>query len=120
VLKVAIALKDLFQVVTGIRHVMLELVHFVFDPLQPAKRCQSGFVHSRPSFKMNVLGQQTQLQSARAHNFAAIWRFFLRDQAKDSRLACPVSSHQTDVFTRIDLQRCAAQDILSAEGFLNI
>jgi hypothetical protein len=99
---------------------MLELVHFVFDLLQPAKRRERGFVHCRTSFKVNVLGQQTQLQTSRAHDVATVRGLFLRYQLENGRLARSVATYQTDVLAGIDLERGAAQYILRAEGLLDI
>ena len=98
---------------------MLKLVHFVFDLLKPAERGERGFVNRRARFEMNMLRQQAKLQAARAHDVAAVSRFFSGDETKDRRLAGAVATDQSDVLARIDLQRCAAQNVLRGIRFMN-
>src|SRR2546426_758948 len=99
---------------------MLQLMHLVLDLLQMAKRRQRRFMHSRARVEVNMLGQQSELESAGTRNFAAIRSLFFVYQAKNRRLAGAVTSDQTDMLTGIDLKRGAAQNVLSAEGFVNV
>src|SRR5205807_7149047 len=99
---------------------MLQLMHLVLDLLQMAKRRQRRFMHSRARLETNMLRQQSELEPARPCNFAAIRSLFFVYQTKNRRLAGAVASDQTDVLTRIDLKRRAAQNVLRAEGFVNV
>ncbi len=118
-LQIAIALQNFFQI-AGFSHAMLELMQLVFELLQMAESRERRLVHGRTRFEVNVLGEQPQFQAARAHHFAAIRRGFIIDQAKDRRLAGAVAPDQPDVISRIDLQRCAAQNVLRAVGFVYV
>jgi hypothetical protein len=40
-------------------------------------------MHGRARFEVNMLGEQAQFQSARAHDFAQIRCLFIVDQPKD-------------------------------------
>jgi hypothetical protein len=99
---------------------MLQLVHFVFDLLKPAERRERRFVNRRALFEMNMLREQAKLQAARAHDLAAIRRFFTGDQPKNCRLACAVATDKSNVLARIDLQRCAPQNVLRGKRFVNV
>ena len=99
---------------------MLQLMHLVLDLLQMAKRRQRRFMHSRARVEVNMLRQQSELEPARPRNFAAIRSLFFVYQAKNRRLAGAVASDQTDMLTGIDLKRGAAQNVLRAEGFVNV
>ena len=44
-LQIAIARQNLFEIVAGIRHAMLKLVHLVLNPLEMAKGRERRFVH---------------------------------------------------------------------------
>jgi hypothetical protein len=99
---------------------MLKLVHLVFDLLQPAKRRERRFMHSRTLLKVNVLRQQAQLQPSGAHDVATVRRLFLRHQLEYGRLARSVTAYQTNMLAGIDLERGATQYILRSEGFLDI
>jgi hypothetical protein len=99
---------------------MLELVHLVFDLLQPTKRSERRLVNRRAGLEVNVLVQQAQLHSARAHHVATIRCLITSDETKDRALAGAVSAYQSDVFARIHLQRRAAQDVLNAVRLMNI
>src|SRR5438552_776871 len=99
---------------------MLQLMHLVLDLLQMAKRRQRRFMHSRARVEVNMLRQQSELEPARPRNFAAIRSLFFVYQPKNRRLAGAVASDQTDMLTGIDLKRGAAQNVLRAEGFVNV
>ena len=73
-LQIAVALENLFQIVAGVSHAMLELVHLVFDLLQMTKRRERRLVDRRAGLEVNVLVQQAELHAARAHHVAAIRR----------------------------------------------
>ena len=103
-LQIAVTRKNFFQIVAGVGHAMLELMHFVFNLLQPAKGSERGFVNSRSFVEMNVLGQQTEFQSTRAHNLAAIGRLLQIYQSKDRGLARTIAADQPHVLARIDLE----------------
>jgi glycerol-3-phosphate responsive antiterminator len=115
VLQIAVLLEDLFQIVAGVGHTMFEVMHLVFDLLQPAKRAERRFVDGRTGFEVNVLRKQSELQATRAHNVSTVGRLFLSDQLEDGGFARAVAAYQTDVLTRIDLERSAPQNILRAE-----
>jgi len=89
-------------------------VHLVFDLLQMPKRRQRRLVNGRAGLEMNVLSQQTETHSSRTDDLAAIRWLFIIDESKNCCLAGSVSTHQPDMFTWINLQRDAAQDILRA------
>ena len=95
-------------------------MHLVLDLLQMAKRRERRFMHSRAHVEVNMLREQSGLEPARPRNLAAIRSLFFVYQAKNRRLAGAVTSDQTDMLTRIDLKRGAAQNILRAEGFVNV
>jgi hypothetical protein len=44
-LQIAVALENLFEIVAGIGHAMLELVHLVFDLLQTSERSEGRLVN---------------------------------------------------------------------------
>src|SRR2546426_6134299 len=99
---------------------MLQPMHLVLDLLQMAKRRERRFMHSRAHIEVNMLREQSGLEPARPRNLAAIRSLFFVYQAKDRRLAGAVTSDQTDMLTGVDLKRGAAQNVLSAEGFVNV
>src|SRR2546429_5962642 len=94
---------------------MLQFMQLVLDLLQMAKRGQRRFMHSRARLEVNMLRQQSELEPARPRNFAAIRSLFFVYQTENRGLARAVASDQTDVLTRIDLKRRAAQNSLRAE-----
>ncbi len=118
-LQIAIALEDLFQIVAGVCHAMLQLVHLVLDLLQTTEGSERRFVDGRAGLEVNVLVQQAELHSARAHDVTTIRCLIPSDETEDRALAGPVAADEPDVFTRIHLQRSAAQDILGAVGFID-
>ena len=69
---------------------------------------------------MNMLGEQAEPQPAGANDFAAVGCLLAAEQTKDRGLAGTVATYQTDVLTRINLERCAAQNVLRAVGLINI
>src|SRR5207248_955511 len=62
----------------------------------------------------------SELESTGTRDFTAIGRLFFGYQAKNRRFARAIASDQTDVLARIDLKRCAAQNVLRAKGFVNV
>ena len=104
VLQIAVALENLFEIVAGVCHAMLQLVHLMFDLLQTAKRSQRRLVDRRAWFEVNVLVQQAQLHVPRAHNVATIRCFFTSDETKDRALAGAVSTDQSNVFAGVHLK----------------
>jgi hypothetical protein len=99
---------------------MLQLVHLVLDLLQTTKRSECRFMDRRARLEVDVLVQQAELYSARAHNVTAIRCLIASDETEDRALASAVAANEPDVFTGVHLQRGAAQDILSAVGLMNI
>jgi hypothetical protein len=81
---------------------------------------QSGFVNGRTRLEVYVLREQAEAHAARTHNVASIRRLFAADEAKNRSLASAVASYEADVLARINLQGCAAQDVLRAIGFVNV
>jgi enoyl-CoA hydratase/carnithine racemase len=77
-------------------------------------------MHGHPRLEINMLGEQSEVESARTHHIAAIGRLFAADQAKQSGLARAVAPDETDMLARIDLERCAAQHILGTVRLMNI
>jgi hypothetical protein len=69
---------------------------------------------------VNVLVQQTQFDSARAHDVTTIRGFITSDETKDRALTGAVATYQPNVIARIHLQRRATQDVLDAVRFMNI
>jgi len=99
---------------------MLKIVHLVFDLLESTKGSECRLVDRRTRLEMNMLVQQSQLQTTSAHDVAAIGSLVTPDETKDRAFARSVSTYQADVFTRVHLQRCAAQDILNTVRFVNV
>jgi hypothetical protein len=91
----------------------------VLDLLQTAKRSESGFVDRRTRLEVDVLVQESELHATRAHDVATIRCLIASDETEDRALAGAVAADEPDVFTGVHLQRRAAQDILSAVGFIN-
>ena len=58
VLQIAVAFENLVEIVAGVGHAMLQLVHLMFDLLQAAKRSERRLVNRRAGFEVNVLVQQ--------------------------------------------------------------
>src|SRR5205085_10338112 len=54
-LQIAVARQNFFQLIGGVAHTMLKLVHFMFDLLEMTERGQCRFMHSRTLIEMNVL-----------------------------------------------------------------
>ena len=104
VLQIAVALENFFQVVAGVRHAMLQLVHLMFDLLQTTKRGERRLVDRRARFEMNVLVQQAQLHAARAHHVATIRCLFTSDEPKDRALAGAVSTYKSNVLAGVHLE----------------
>ena len=77
-------------------------------------------MNRRTRFEVNVLVQQTELHSTRPHDVATICRFITPDKSKDRALTGAIAAYKADVLTRIDLQRCASQDVLNAVRLINI
>src|SRR6185503_8168052 len=96
-LKIAVALEDLLQIVARVSHAMLELVHLVFDLLQPAKRRQRRLMHGRSRLEVHMLVQQAQLYATRTDHLAAIGRLLTSDQSKDRALPGAVAADKPDV-----------------------
>jgi hypothetical protein len=120
VLEVAVTFENLFEIVAGIRHAMLQLVHLMFDLLQTSKGSKRRLMNRRTRFEVNVLVQQTKLHSTRAHDVTTIRRFITSDETKDRAFPGPVASYQAHVLTRIYLQRRTAQNILNTVRLMNI
>lgn len=76
-------------------------------------------MYGRTGFEVNMLVQQAELQTTRAHNVAAIGRLVTSDESKDRALAGAIATHKSDVLAWIDLQRRAPQDILNAIRLMN-
>ena len=102
-LKITVTRQHLIEVVTGIRHTMLKLMHLVFNLLKMTEGSQCGFVNRRSLFEMNVLCEQAKLEAAHAHDFATIGTFFSVHLTEDRRLAGAITTDQTDMLARIDL-----------------
>src|SRR5205085_5441937 len=120
VLKVAVAREHRVEVFRAFGHSVFELVHLVLDALKLAERSERCLVYGRARLEVNVLFEETQSESARAHNVAAVSRLLARDKAEQSGLPRAVSSDKPDVLARIHLKRRAAQDLLRAVRLLNI
>jgi hypothetical protein len=99
---------------------VFEGVHFVLDLLEVAEGGERRFVDGRTGFKVHMLFEQTEAQSAHAHNVAAVGGFLAGDQAKNRRFTGAVPAHQPDVLARIDLERRAAQNLLRGVGFFDV
>jgi hypothetical protein len=119
-LQIAVASQNLLQIVAGIAHTVLELMHLVLDLLQATKGRQGRFVHSRAFREVNVLGQQPELKTARPNDISAVGSDLFGDQMKDCGLAGAVAADQPDVLAGIYLQAGAAQDILRPVRFMNV
>jgi hypothetical protein len=61
-------------------------------------------MNRRTGLEVNVLVQQTEFHSARAHDVTTICRFITSDETKDRTLTGAVAAYKSDVLTRIDLQ----------------
>ena len=66
----------------------------------------------RTGFEVDVLVQQAQSHATRAHDVAAIRRLVTTNETEDRAFTGAVSTYKSDVFSGIDLQRRAAQDVL--------
>ena len=73
----------------------------------------------RTGLEVNVLVQQTQLHSTRTHDVATIRRLITSVETEDCTLAGAVSTHESDVFSRVYLQRRASQHVLNTIGLIN-
>jgi hypothetical protein len=107
------------QIVAGISHAMLELVHLVLDLLETAKRSERRLMDRRAGLEVNVLVQQAEFHATGTHDVAAIRCLIASDETKDRALSGAVAADKTDVFTGIHLQCGATQNVLSAVGFVN-
>jgi hypothetical protein len=67
---------------------------------------------------MNMLVQQTQLQTARADHVTTIRCLVTADEPKDRALTRAVSADKSYVFSRIHLQRRTAQHVLNSVGLM--
>jgi hypothetical protein len=99
---------------------MLQLVHLMFDLLQTTKGSKRRLMNRRTRLEVNMLVQQSEFHSARAHDVTTIRGFIASDEAKDRALTGAVAAYQADVLARIYLQRRASQDILNAVRLMNI
>jgi hypothetical protein len=95
-------------------------MHLVFDLLQPTESGEGRLVDRRSGFEVNVLVQQAQFHSARAHNVATVRRFITSNKPKDRAFAGAVPAYQSHVFAGIYLQGRASQDILNTVRLMNI
>src|SRR5205085_1532828 len=120
VLEVAVAREHRVEVFRRFCHSVFELVHLVLDALKLAEGRERGLVYGRARLEVNVLFEEAQSESARAHNVAAVSRLLARDKAEQSGLPRAVSPDKPDVLARVDLKRRAAQDLLRAVRLLNI
>jgi len=93
---------------------MLKLMHLMFDLLQTSKRGERRLMNSRAGLEVNVLVQQSEFHSARAHDVTTIGGFITSDETKDRALTGAIAAYKTDVLAGIDLQRRASQDVLNA------
>ena len=57
----------------------------------------------RAGFEVNVLVQQAETKTTRAHDVAAIHRLVTADETEDRAFAGAVSPYQSDVFSGINL-----------------
>jgi hypothetical protein len=99
---------------------MLKLVHLVLYLLQVSEGRECGFMNGRTRLEVYVLREQAETHAARTHNVAFVRHFLAADETKDGRLPRPVAPYQSGMLALVDLQRCAAQDILRAIGFVNV
>jgi hypothetical protein len=99
---------------------MLQLMHLVFDLLQTSKRRERGLVNRRTRLEVNVLVQQTQLYSTSANDVATVCRVLASDETKDRALPGSIAAYKPDVLTRIYLQGCASEYVLSTVRLMNI
>jgi hypothetical protein len=72
VLEIAVAFENLLEIVAGIGHAMLQLMHLVFDLLQTSKGGKRRLMNGRTRLEVNVLVQQTKLHSARTYDVTTI------------------------------------------------
>src|ERR1700754_4633061 len=103
-LEVAVAFENLLEIVAGVSHAMLQLMHLMFDLLQTPEGCQRRFMNRRTGLEVNVLIQQTQFHSTSAHNISTIRRFITSDETKDRALTGAIAAYEPNVLTRIHLQ----------------
>jgi hypothetical protein len=82
---------------------MLELVHLVLDLLEPAECREGRFMDRRARFEVNVLVQEAQPKTTRAHDVTTIGRLVTADETEDRALTSAVSTYKSDVFSRINL-----------------
>jgi hypothetical protein len=68
--------------------------------------------------EMDVLVQQSQLKTARAHHVSTIRRLITTNEAEDRALTGAVSPHKSYVFSRVHLQGRAAQHVLNSVGLM--
>jgi hypothetical protein len=97
-----------------------QAAHFGFDVMQSLKYGKSGGVNRFVCGKIDVLLEQADLQIVYFYDFAIVRRFFAGDEAKDRRFSRAVSPNESDFFARVYLKRNAAQNFVSAIGFLNV
>jgi hypothetical protein len=69
---------------------------------------------------VNVLVQQTEFHSARAHDVTTIRRFITSDETKDRALTGAIAAYKANVLAGIHLHGGAAQDILNAVRFVYV
>jgi hypothetical protein len=99
---------------------MLERVHLVFDLLKILERGKRSFMHRHSLLEVYVLIEQSEIDTASAHNVAAVRRLFAADHAEERRLTRAVATDETYVLARIYLQRRPTQNVLRAIGFMNL
>jgi hypothetical protein len=58
---------------------MLKLVHLMLYLLKMTEGGEGGFMDGRTRLEMNVLREQAETHSARAHNVSAIRSLFIAD-----------------------------------------
>jgi hypothetical protein len=88
----------------GLSHAVFQLVQLVFDLLQMTERGEGRFVNCRTWLEMNVLRQESEPYSARAHNFASVRALLTTDQTKYCCLTRAIPTDQAHMLTGIDLQ----------------
>jgi len=92
-LQIAVTLENFVELVAGIGHAMLKIVHLVFDLLESTKGSECRLVDRRTRLEMNMLVQQSQLQTTSAHDVAAIGSLVTPDKTKDRAFARSVSTY---------------------------
>lgn len=68
----------------------------------------------RTGFEVDMLVQQTQLQTSRANQVATIRSLIASDEPENRALTGAVSTYKSNVFSSVHLQGCASQHILNS------